>query len=95
MNYDKETDEKLAGLGKGFIEAGVRFYDKLLKKNMSCRELTGDESQYTALGNENFIVRTKRIPLTSRKNYFEQKLLDLSKEEKKTTGVTEDNQEER
>jgi hypothetical protein len=57
----------------------VRFYQKLLKKNMACRELTGDLSEYTAMGNENFMLRQKRLPLTSRKNFFEMKQEFLGK----------------
>lgn len=84
VNYDNSTDEKLAALGKGFVEAGIRFYDKLLKKNIACRQLTGDNSQYTSFGNEEFLIRTKRAPLTSRKVFFEQKLKELIEQEKKT-----------
>jgi hypothetical protein len=41
----------MASLGKPFIEAGIRFYEKLLKKNVAIRELTGDDGQFTAMGN--------------------------------------------
>lgn len=71
----------MASFGKGFIEAGYRFYDKLLKKNIAIRELTGDNSEYTALGNENFYLRQKRLPLTMRKTFFQQKLEELKKKE--------------
>lgn len=69
-------------------ETGVRFYDKLLKKNISCRELTGDMSEFTAQGNENFMIRHKRQPLTARKSYFELKLKEL--EGRKESSVTEE-----
>jgi len=82
VKYDKGTDETLAALGRTYIEAGIRFYDKILKKNIACRELTGDESEYTALGNENFLFRQKRVPLTSRKAFFEEKLKELDEQEK-------------
>lgn len=81
MNIDSDIDKKLATFGRTFIEAGIRFYDKLAKKNIACRELTGDESQYTALGNENFILRQKRLPLTTRKSFFEEKLKELVEKE--------------
>jgi hypothetical protein len=84
----------MASLGKPFIEAGIRFYEKLLKKNVAIRELTGDDGQFTAmgkvlrmltfqnyrntfLGNENFMIRTKTLPLTLRKTFFELKLKEL------------------
>lgn len=70
----------LASLGPGFISAGLRFYDKLLKKNIACRELTGDNSEYTAMGNENYLVRRKRLPLTIRKAFFELKYEELQNE---------------
>jgi hypothetical protein len=85
VKYDIATDEKLASFGKGFIEAGYRFYDKLLKKNIAVRELTGDHSEYTALGNENFYLRQKRLPLTVRKNCFKLKLDELKKKEAEGT----------
>lgn len=83
MSYDGDTDETLASLGPGFISAGERFYDKLLKKNIACRELTGDNSEFTALGNENYLVRRKRLPLTIRKAYFELKNEELQKKNAK------------
>lgn len=83
MCYDGETDEALAALGRGFTEAGVRYYDKLLKKNVACRELTGDDSEFTAMGNENYYIRNKRLPLTVRKAFFEVKLEDLIEKENK------------
>lgn len=52
--------------------AGITFYDKMLKKNVALRNLTG-ENIYTALGNENFVLRQKSIPLTMRKSFFETK----------------------
>jgi hypothetical protein len=50
VSLDGEVDEKLSSLGKPFIEAGIRFYEKLLKKNIAIRELSGDESQFTSMG---------------------------------------------
>lgn len=82
MSYDCKTDEFLAEYGRPFLEAGVRFYDKLLKKNMAVRELTGDYGMYTALGNDNFYFRRKRLPLVIRKQYFEQRLEELTQKEK-------------
>lgn len=76
-------------------DAGVRFYDKLLKKNVACRELTGDHSEYTANGNENFMFRHKRQPLVHRKSFFEEKLKELNgkneiKDERSPVEATEE-----
>lgn len=48
---------------------------------MAIRELTGDDSMYTALGNDNFYFRRKRLPLIIRKTFFELKLEELIKKE--------------
>lgn len=79
----------MASFGREFVEAGIRFYDKLLKKNIACRELTGDESEYTAMGNENFMLRQKRAPLTDRKLFFEAKLEELKKSENNASPLVE------
>ncbi|CRL02871.1 CLUMA_CG015765, isoform A [Clunio marinus] len=81
VSADGNTDQRLAALGKGFIEAGVRFYAKLLNKNIAIRDLTNDDSEYTALGNESFIIRRKRLPLTLRKAFFDAKLKELNQVE--------------
>jgi hypothetical protein len=54
--YETSTDKKLATLGPDVVDAGVRFYDKLLKKNMALRELMQDNT-YTARGNVNYLIR--------------------------------------
>lgn len=77
VHYDLETDKKLASLGTDFVTAGYHFYDKLLKKNIAIRKLTGD-STYTAMGNENFLLRQKTLPLTVRKAFFESKLKEAT-----------------
>lgn len=71
-------------------EAGVRFYDKILKKNIACRELTGDLSEYTANGNENFMFRHKRQPLVHRKKFFEDKLKELDEKDSTEEPTKED-----
>ncbi|CAD7078437.1 unnamed protein product [Hermetia illucens] len=76
---DGETDKELCKLGPEFIEAGVRYYDKILKKNMALRTLLEDDT-YTAKGNENYLVRQKSMPLTVRKSYFELRLEELRKQ---------------
>lgn len=75
---ERETDAALSNLDE-YVEAGVGFYDKILKKNMAIRHLTGS-NQFTALGNINDYFRTVTTPLTQRKAFFEKKLKELSKE---------------
>lgn len=71
--YDTKVDKQLSELGPEFIEAGVSFYDKLLKKNIAIRNLIG-ENMYTAQGNEQHLIRQKSLPLTIRRSYFKIKL---------------------
>uniref|UniRef100_A0AAG5DFJ9 Transmembrane protein 177 n=1 Tax=Anopheles atroparvus TaxID=41427 RepID=A0AAG5DFJ9_ANOAO len=68
--YETDVDKQLAKLGPDVIDAGARFYDKILKKNVAIRKLTG-EDYYTAKGNVNYLVRQKAAPLTMRKEFFQ------------------------
>ncbi|XP_030375530.1 transmembrane protein 177 [Scaptodrosophila lebanonensis] len=79
VSTDVEIDKYLATLGTDLVAAGMRYYDKQLNKNIALRQLSGDDS-YTALGNENYVLRQKSMPLTARKLFFEQKWHDLQKE---------------
>lgn len=81
---DKYVDETLANLGHNFLIAGLGFYDKILKKNMAIKHLT-DTSELTAMGNLNSYFRTKTIPLTDRKIYFQKRLKEFIVEEEKKT----------
>ncbi|XP_055532314.1 transmembrane protein 177 [Wyeomyia smithii] len=69
VQFDTSVDKKLAALGPEMANAGARFYDKILKKNIAMRKLTGDD-YYTAGGNINYMLRQKTVPLTSRKDFF-------------------------
>lgn len=82
--YDTQVDKHLCSVGPEIIDAGIRFYDKLLKKNIAIRGLTGDDT-YTVKGNENFLIRQKRLPLTIRKLYFEMRKKELEKSEEQIT----------
>ena len=50
VSYDADIDKKLADMGPELVNAGVRYYDKILKKNIALRSLIGDDT-YTAKGN--------------------------------------------
>lgn len=76
VSTDAEIDKKLASLGPQFVAAGYIYYDKHLKKNIALRNLIGDDT-YTALGNENYLLRQKSMPLTARRSFFEEKWRDL------------------
>ncbi|XP_055919768.1 transmembrane protein 177 [Eupeodes corollae] len=69
--YETSIDKQISTLGPDFVDAGRRFYDKLLKKNMALRALIGDDT-YTSKGNENFYLRQKTLPLTIHKAFFEE-----------------------
>ena len=77
--YDTSSDKQLSALGPEFVDAGVRYYDKLLKKNMALRALIGDDT-YTSKGNENFYLRQKSLPLTIHKAFFEEEWRKLKGE---------------
>jgi hypothetical protein len=74
VSYEIETDKKLASLGPDVIDAGIRFYEKLLKKNVAIRHLANDTATYTAYGNIHSLLRQKSLPLTTRKAFFESQL---------------------
>ncbi|XP_037949768.1 transmembrane protein 177-like [Teleopsis dalmanni] len=76
VTYDADIDKKLCELGPDFVEVGTTYYEKLLKRNMALRALLNND-QYTAKGNENYLIRQKTIPLTLRKSFFEGKLKEL------------------
>lgn len=78
MQFDAGVDKELCDVGPEFMDAGVRFYDKLLRKNIAIRNLIGDQC-YTAKGNEHSLLRQKTLPLTIRKSYFEMRLDELAK----------------
>ncbi|XP_055609016.1 transmembrane protein 177 [Uranotaenia lowii] len=77
MYYETDADKKLAALGPQIADAGVRFYNKILQKNVAIRKLTGDD-YYTAKGNINYLVRQKAAPLTMRRDFFIASLSDLT-----------------
>lgn len=77
--YDTSIDKQMCDKGPEFVEAGVRFYQKALQKNVAIRNLSKDTHSYTVSGNENFGLRQRSMPLTVRKSYFELRLGELQK----------------
>lgn len=84
VSTDAEIDQRLATMGPQLVAAGASFYDKHLKKNIALRELIGNDV-YTALGNENYMIRQKSMPLTARKSFFLEKLEELKKAQQPET----------
>lgn len=63
------------------IEAGIRFYDKILNKNVALRQLSGKDL-YSVKGNEYpGLLRYNMFPLTTRKLFLQQKLEEFYKNE--------------
>lgn len=63
------------------IESGIRFYEKLLNKNIAIRELSGKDL-YSVKGNEYpGILRYNVFPLTTRKLFLETALQEAKKKE--------------
>lgn len=63
------------------IESGIRFYEKLLNKNIAIRELSGSDL-YSVKGNEYpGLLRYNVFPLTTRKLFLETALQEAKKKE--------------
>ncbi|XP_066147967.1 transmembrane protein 177 [Euwallacea fornicatus] len=73
--YEKKIDLELKELSPIFAEGGREFYTKILERNKALRILMGKEGEsvYTALGNDNFFLRNKHLPIVQRKAFFEEK----------------------
>lgn len=62
-------------------EAGIRYYEKILSRNVAIRELSGLDL-YSVKGNEYpGIIRQSSIPFTTRKLFLEQSLEEIRKKE--------------
>jgi len=73
LHYEKKVDEYLINKNSVFQEGGKEFYEKILLRNRALRKLMGQvgESNFTPLGNENYIIRQRHLPLVQRKAFFE------------------------
>lgn len=74
VHYDAVCDAEMSKLGKEYVRGGQEFYDKLLRRNVALRNLLGREGTklYSAIGNEQFVIRHKQLPLVHRKLYFDE-----------------------
>ncbi|XP_055307159.1 uncharacterized protein LOC129571383 [Sitodiplosis mosellana] len=74
-------DKALVELGTDVIESGIRFYEKLLRKNIAIRELSGKDL-YSVKGNEYpGLLRFNVFPLTTRKLFLQTALQETKKKE--------------
>lgn len=78
--YESSVDEKISQLGVKYVSGAIEFYDKMLQRNIALRTLLGTQGEktFTCKGNEQFIIRMKKLPITHRKNFFEEKLKNLN-----------------
>lgn len=77
MYYDTAIDKEIASMGEEMVDAGVRYYEKVLNRNIAIRTFTGDFSVYSSAGNVNMFVRQKSMPFTARKDFFQEQLKRL------------------
>lgn len=73
ITFEKIIDQELIDMNPIFREGGKEFYTKLIERNKILRQIMGTlgERKYTALGNENTLIRTKHLPIVQRKAFFE------------------------
>ncbi|XP_025836713.1 transmembrane protein 177 [Agrilus planipennis] len=79
LHFERKIDEYLKNKNDIFKEGGKEYYEKVLMRNIALRGLLGSEgtSLYTALGNENYILRQKHLPLVQRKQFFESNATEI------------------
>lgn len=77
MYYDTTIDKEIAAMGKDMVDAGCRYYEKVLNRNVAIRTFTGDYSVYSSAGNVNMFLRQKTMPFTARKDFFQEQLKKL------------------
>lgn len=78
VTTDADIDNKLSSISPTLIKAGIGFYEKQLRKNMALKEI-GQSNSYTTKGNVNYFLRQKSLPLTVRKEFFEEKYYEYLK----------------
>lgn len=76
--YERAVDRQLKEISPIFAEGGREFYSKLMSRNIALRSLLGKrgESCFTSLGNEHYLIRQKHLPLSDRKLFFEQGIME-------------------
>ncbi|XP_076264958.1 transmembrane protein 177 [Rhynchophorus ferrugineus] len=74
LYYDQQIDKELKDMHSIFAEGGKEYYTKILQRNIALRQLMGKEGEqiYTVTGNDNYMFRTKHLPLVHRKKIFDE-----------------------
>ncbi|KAI4469906.1 hypothetical protein MML48_1g14533 [Holotrichia oblita] len=77
IHYEQQIDEFLKGRDPLFVKGGKDYYEKMLQRNRALRKLLGKEGEnrFSSLGNENFFIRQRHVPLLHRKQFFEANLV--------------------
>lgn len=65
---EDRVERNVAALGEEYVQGGVEYYEKILKRNIALRTLLGSqgEKRFTACGNDNTLFRTRTLPNTMR-----------------------------
>lgn len=73
IHYEQEIDQELKEKSPEFAAGGKEYFTKMLLRNMCLRDLLGKEGEhmFSPLGNENYFLRTKSLPLMDRREFFE------------------------
>lgn len=73
LHYEGKVDKYLKHKNPIFKEGGKEFYASILNRNIALRQLMGKvgEHNYSALGNENYLIRQRHLPLVQRRAFFE------------------------
>lgn len=79
LKYEQMVDEELKKTPE-LAQGGAEFYKKILLRNQALRKLLGKEgeSQFSGLGNENYLVRQRHVPIMTRKDFFEKANVEVS-----------------
>lgn len=80
LYFDEQIDKELKKMNPVFAEGGKEYYTKILQRNIALRQLMGQEGEmvYTVTGNNNYLFRTKHLPLVHRKKIFEENTVEES-----------------
>ncbi|KAF5280546.1 hypothetical protein FQR65_LT00297 [Abscondita terminalis] len=78
LYYERKTDEYLINKSPVFREGGREFYESIINRNIALRSLMGKlgEHNYSPMGNENYFIRQRHLPLVQRKAFFENSRLN-------------------
>lgn len=73
---DVQAEHTLAEMGEETIEAGISYYNKILKRNVALHRLS-DKKMFTPRGDDAHLFRRKTVPISLRKEFLELELKKL------------------